>query len=85
MKGVTCGRGICPFGSECCMTCDEEGQLIESGQCESTLYGNPGCSLINCLLNVTTIIKMCDAYNQFLHIREYYLLLTHDELGLGRG
>ena len=49
LKGVTCGRGICPFGSECCMTCDEEGQLIESGQCESTLYGNPGCPLINCL------------------------------------
>ena len=47
-KGVTCGRGICPLGSECCMTCDGEGQLIESGQCESTLNGNPGCPLINC-------------------------------------
>ena len=47
-KGTTCGRGICPFGSECCMTCDEKGQLIESGQCESTLNGNPGCPMIDC-------------------------------------
>ena len=31
------------------MTCDGEGKLIESGQCESTLNGNPGCPLIDCL------------------------------------
>ena len=48
-QGPTCGRGICPFGSECCMTCDENGKMVESGECESRMNGNPGCPLVDCL------------------------------------
>ena len=49
MVGKTCGRGICNYGEDCCMTCDENGKMIESGECESTLNGNPGCPMVICL------------------------------------
>ena len=39
----------CEYGDECCMTCDKMGNLVESGECESTLNGNPGCPMVDCL------------------------------------
>ena len=49
LKGATCGRAICGFGEECCMTCDENGQSVESGECQSRINGNPGCPMVDCL------------------------------------
>ena len=47
--GPKCGKTQCEYGSECCKTCNEQGELVDSGECESRLNGNPGCTIVNCL------------------------------------
>ena len=75
--GESCGDIICERGEECCLTCDDEGNMVPANVCTAPMMeGVPGipCPVVQCIappiseppITVDPPSMKCSSINHFL-------------------